>query len=545
MASISQRGLVRCGRGLFARIGAAACIGAAPNAVAQCPTIWSGLAQSGTVRGAALFDEDGDGPATASLFVGWQGTSMINGVQANRIGRWRGGAWTQVGTNVVGGGLGGGGAVSSMLVFDDDGPGPNSPALHVGGVGISSADGVPISGVAKWDGVSWSSVGASGATASVNVLVVHDEDGHGPGLPALFAGGTFSAIGGATASRVARWNGAAWSALGGGVGSAVNSMTVFDEDGAGPGAPALFVGTTGEVLRWSDGQWTALSGAPSGTITALLGHDVDGPGPMPASLYLANLIPSSTPAPCVHRWTGDAWEPAGPIAAGGPSGTANNGGQCLAEFDLDGGGPQQPRLLVGLKQAEADLFLTSSASLRWYDGAAWTALETWPHMVTVHSLTLVDDGINGELSLIVGGSAPAAGKPFALRGVQRMRVTESFAPDAPTNAMAAPGGSASFTIGSSLGAATFEWRQNGVALVDGGNISGATTATLTINPVSATDQGIYECAAATGCGAGVSPPAMLVVTPAPETCPVDTNGDMVIDFLDLNGVLSLYGLPCP
>jgi hypothetical protein len=47
--------------------------------------------------------------------------------------------------------------------------------------------------------------------------------------------------------------------------------------------------------------------------------------------------------------------------------------------------------------------------------------------------------------------------------------------------------SASFTVVATGTALTYQWRKGTVNLVDAGNISGATTATLTINPVTAVD----------------------------------------------------------
>ena len=57
----------------------------------------------------------------------------------------------------------------------------------------------------------------------------------------------------------------------------------------------------------------------------------------------------------------------------------------------------------------------------------------------------------------------------------------------PSNVSACPGSLVTFTVSSSDASATFQWRKNGVNLNNGGNISGATSATLTINPVSAAD----------------------------------------------------------
>jgi len=57
----------------------------------------------------------------------------------------------------------------------------------------------------------------------------------------------------------------------------------------------------------------------------------------------------------------------------------------------------------------------------------------------------------------------------------------------PANQITCPGGSASFTTTATGTGLTYQWRKGLVNLVNGGNISGATTASLTINPVSATD----------------------------------------------------------
>jgi hypothetical protein len=55
---------------------------------------------------------------------------------------------------------------------------------------------------------------------------------------ALWAGGWFTAAGGVAANRIARWDGASWTALGSGMDDGVFALLVFDH-GTGP---ALFAG---------------------------------------------------------------------------------------------------------------------------------------------------------------------------------------------------------------------------------------------------------------------------------------------------------------
>jgi hypothetical protein len=81
-----------------------------------------------------------------------------------------------------------------------------------------------------------------GTNVTVGALAVFDDDGDGPNPPALYAGGNFSAAGGQSAHYIAKWDGSSWSPLGEGLGWLVQALAVFDEDGDGPGLPALFAG---------------------------------------------------------------------------------------------------------------------------------------------------------------------------------------------------------------------------------------------------------------------------------------------------------------
>jgi hypothetical protein len=127
-----------------------------------------------------------------------------------------------------------------LTVFDDDGDGPNPPALYAGGW-FTMAGGVPANNIAKWDGTSWSPLG-QGVNDQVWDLAVFDDDGPGPRPPALYVGGYFTTAGGQPANRLARWDGSSWEPVGGGINGDVEALAVFDDDGAGPHLPALFVG---------------------------------------------------------------------------------------------------------------------------------------------------------------------------------------------------------------------------------------------------------------------------------------------------------------
>jgi len=77
---------------------------------------------------------------------------------------------------------------------------------------------------------------------------------------------------------------------------------------------------------------------------------------------------------------------------------------------------------------------------------------------------------------------------------------------------------ASFTVVADGSPASYQWRKNGVNIVNGGAISGATTATLIIDPVLPGDAGSYDCVIGSNCsGNTISDAATLVVSPAPVT----------------------------
>lgn len=87
--------------------------------------------------------------------------------------------------------------------------------------------------------------------------------------------------------------------------------------------------------------------------------------------------------------------------------------------------------------------------------------------------------------------------------------------DHPQDEAVCAGQSASFDVtvqGAVLG---YQWRKGGVNLFDGGNVAGATTATLTINPAGAGDSGNYDVIVSTNCGPFTSTTATLTAANGP------------------------------
>src|SRR5436309_2448060 len=132
-----------------------------------------------------------------NLYVGGQFT-MAGGAPANYVARWNGTSWSALGA----------GPPNNAFSLARDASGN----LYVGSAG----------NVFKWNGSTWTSL-STGIDGFVYALAF---DGSGN----LFAGGSFNSVSGTSASRIAKYNGTSWSALGAGVNGEVYALA-FDGTG--------------------------------------------------------------------------------------------------------------------------------------------------------------------------------------------------------------------------------------------------------------------------------------------------------------------------
>jgi hypothetical protein len=200
--------------------------------------VWSSLegpagnGTNGTVHAVGVFDGSGE----QEVYAG--GTfSAAGGIAADNIARWNGSRWSSL-TGPSGQGVDD--QVDVMKVFDDG----SGTALFVGGE-FTTAGGLVVNGIARWDGATWSSLtGASGTGVSgtVDSLAVWN-DGTGP---ALIVGGIFDLAGGVPVNGIARWDGTEWSAYIGPAGTGLLALSI-------PSAPQARAITT-----YHDGQGSAL-----------------------------------------------------------------------------------------------------------------------------------------------------------------------------------------------------------------------------------------------------------------------------------------------
>jgi autotransporter-associated beta strand protein len=100
---------------------------------------------------------------------------------------------------------------------------------------------------------------------------------------------------------------------------------------------------------------------------------------------------------------------------------------------------------------------------------------------------------------------------------------------------------ASFTVQAAGDSLTYQWYKSGVALTNGGTVSGAQTPTLSISAVQPGDAASYEVVVQNPCsGAGVtsSPPAVLTVTAPRSLIWAGGNPGSSWNFADLEFLLS-------
>jgi hypothetical protein len=292
------------------------------------------------------------------------------------------------------------GGVHALAQFDDGQGGGAAP--YIAG-DFRHAGAAPARSIARWDGARWFPLGG-GLNGTVRALAVFD-DGHGP---ALFAGGMFTAVNGPAIQNIARWDGQSWSAVGTGVNGEVRALVVFD-DGAGP---ALFAGGqfqitgvpgTDHIARWDGTSWMPLgSGVQYGGITSVNALAVfdEGLGPR---LFVGGDFTSASgvPANRIARWDGSAWSALGNGVSGG-----NAIVTALANCDLGSG----PALYTSGQFTSAG-GAGASHIARW-NGTSWSSLGSG---LAVEALALCafDEGSGVPALFAVGLFQSAGGNPAA------------------------------------------------------------------------------------------------------------------------------------
>ncbi len=271
-------------------------------------------------------------------------------------------------------GTGGNDTVSSLAVLAN--------ADLVAGGRFTSMNGVAATRLARWNGTAWSAFG-SGADGEVSAMVRMPNGD-------LVAGGTFQNVDGVAAKCVARWNGTTWSPLAGGVdplavfGSTVQALVVLGNgDLVMAGGFSSVSGVPcANIARWDGVAWSPLGTGCNGVVRGL----AVAPN---GDLFATGAFVQAGGVVCngIARWNGAAWSALGTglgLFGGNSVAVAKNGSVFVGGSFITAGGVAAVRVA------------------RW-DGAVWSALGAGANNLVTSLLVLPTGG------LVAGGAFTSAG----------------------------------------------------------------------------------------------------------------------------------------
>jgi len=190
-----------------------------------------------------------NGPASAialsgsDVYVGGSFTSAGGG-SANHIAKWDGSSWSALGSGLNSN-------VTAIAI---------TPGVSFVGGNFTIAGGVNANHIAQWNGTTWGpldSTSSNGVNGTVNSII--------PITPtALYIGGTFTTAGGTSVNRLAQGY-SSWSGLGSGVtGGSSPAVLAMAYDGANLYVVGSFTNagglTANGIAKWDGASWSALGG---------------------------------------------------------------------------------------------------------------------------------------------------------------------------------------------------------------------------------------------------------------------------------------------
>ncbi|HVM49225.1 MAG TPA: hypothetical protein VMU04_14435 [Candidatus Acidoferrum sp.] len=225
--------------------------------------------------------------SSGNLYIGGN-FAVVGNVLANGIAKWNGSTWSSLGAGMNN-------SVWALAVSGSN--------LYAGGYFTTAGDVTNANYVAQWNGSSWSALGLGMgpvtpyASTQVRALAVMGTN--------LYAGGNFSTAGGNPADGIAQWNGSGWSPVGPGLGY-VYALGVVQSN-LYAGGNFFYAGPiqVNDIARWNGSSWSALGSGMNGPVSAFA---VSG-----TNLYVGGEFTMAGPinATNVALWNGSEWSALG------------------------------------------------------------------------------------------------------------------------------------------------------------------------------------------------------------------------------------------
>ncbi|MCR9245988.1 MAG: WD40 repeat domain-containing protein, partial [bacterium] len=190
------------------------------------------------------------------------------------------------------------GSVHDTVMWDPDGSGPRTPVWVVVG-SFTAAGTITANHVATYDPANgqWGTLDTGLDREALALAVLPNND--------LVVGGRFRSAGGVPVERVARWNGSTWSAVGAGLPNRIEVTELAMDASGGLLAAAGVIGwptSTSEVMRWDGTNWS-----PTGMTCAGVIHALE---PLATGEVIVGgsfATSGTTPTGGIARWDGTTW----------------------------------------------------------------------------------------------------------------------------------------------------------------------------------------------------------------------------------------------